>query len=128
MALAHDELEGGSGRVGDVVQVEECLDVPAGHQPVLRRDGDDPGAFVGVLAVCGQPGDGLGVVASDVLDGHGVLGVEVLAVQDLEGAVVEGDAYLAVGVDAHLNTPDRTFLMFFCSISFSLICLMWSVR
>jgi hypothetical protein len=108
--------------------MEEGVNVPAGHQSVLSRYGDHSGLFVLVLTVGDEPGDGFAVIASNALDHHHVFRVQVAAVQYLEGPIVEGHADLAFGVRAHLNQRACTLRMFFCSISFSLICLMASVR
>lgn len=64
--------------------MEKSVHVPAGHESILCRNCDHSRHVVGVLTVGRQPGDRLGVVPSYIFDGHGVLAVEVAAVQDLE--------------------------------------------
>ena len=76
--------------------MEQRVDVPASHEPVLGGDSDDSGHFVGILAVGDEPSDGLGVIPSDILDGHCILSVEVSAVEDLERPVSQRHTYFAL--------------------------------
>ena len=102
LALLHNKFEGGTSWVRHLRSVQQRVHVPAGHEAVLRRHCDDPRHFVGVLAVSSQPSDRLAMVPAYIFDRHCVLGVEVLAVQHLEGAVIQRNAELAFGVDADL--------------------------
>ena len=97
-----------------MMRVKEGLHIPAGHQSVLGRYCDNSWGLIGILAVGCEPGDGFGIATSHVFDGHCVLGVEVLAGQNLKRAVVQGHTDLAIAVDTHLNGQTRTFLIFFC--------------
>ena len=83
--------------------MQQGLNIPAGHESILGGDSDNSGAFVGILAVSCQPGDGLGMIPSDVLDGHRVLGIKILAIQNLERSVVERHAYLTVRINTNLH-------------------------
>ena len=84
------------------MRVQQSFNIPASHESVLGRYGDDSGRLVGRLAVGDEPGNGFSVITSDVLDGHCVFAVEIDCVQNFEGTVIERDTDFTVGVNADL--------------------------
>ena len=87
--------------------LEDHIDIPAGHLGILATSSDNFGHFVGVLGIRENPGNGFGVKASNIPDGHLVFEGLVAQIEDLERAIPHGNANFISGVHAD---PADSFL------------------
>lgn len=53
------------------------------------------------------------MVSSDIFDGHRVLGIEIFAVKNLKGPIIERYAYLTLRIDTDLCMS--LYVLFLCS-------------